>query len=364
MRRLVALLVLALLGATLCGLTNNASGISVNGSTVSNSTFRGELAAITSNTTLSCYIAKLDPTTIAAGVGGASVGAAGAAAWANLRVEGLAIDQYAKRSLKFHASAQTLAKAETSLEGELNAASASASTHCQGSAAEALAEMPSEMRNFEVLAQASSLDLVAKLNTTVPLTLPSMREYYSTHTTDYDTICVSVAVVTPADVTAFDAARTDGLSVAALAKKFSIDPSSKQGGALGCYGPTNADYASVRADTAATPVDTFPKTPFEITYNNSEEALYMSPTKRTPTPFAKAEASVLSDLESANATAANSAKESILDEYYLAIGVDPAFGSWGLSSSGPTVYAPVTPPSRVVGSTTIAALTAGASSYK
>ena len=47
MRRLIALLVIAVLGATLYGLYNNSSGISVNGTTVSSTTVRAELAAIT-----------------------------------------------------------------------------------------------------------------------------------------------------------------------------------------------------------------------------------------------------------------------------------------------------------------------------
>ena len=93
MRRLVALLVIAVLGATFYGLSNNASGISVNGSSVSGSTFRSELAAIATNATLNATSQRLDPASFAAGAGGASMNANGAAAWANLRVEGLAIEQ-------------------------------------------------------------------------------------------------------------------------------------------------------------------------------------------------------------------------------------------------------------------------------
>jgi hypothetical protein len=361
-RRLVALLVLALLGATLYGLSNDSSGIRVNDSSVSNSTFRAELAAISSNTTLSCYIADLDPTSYKPGAGGASMVASGAAAWANLRVEGIAIEQYAQTNLKFRPTATTLAKAETSLADELNAASQSSSTPCTGTSAQALAEMPSEMRSFEVAAQAASLDLVAKLNTTVPLTVASMKTYYSTHTSDYDTICVSVAVVAPNDVTAFQQAQAAGMSVADLAKKFSADPTGKTGGAYGCFAPSSSSYAGVRADTLSTPLNSFATTPQEITYDNQEAALFVAPTTRTVTPFAKAEPSVLSDLESANATAASLEREQILR--YSSIAVDPAFGRYELGSSGPAVFAPATPSSGAVGATTITALGAGASTYK
>lgn len=368
MRRLVSLLVIALLGATLYGLSSNSSGLSVNGATVSSSTFRTELAAITSSPTLSCYIAALDPTSFAPGSGGASMVAGGAAAWANLRVEGIAIDEYASKTLKFHPDAATLAKARTSLEGELSDASASQvnsagqSTPCTGTSAQALAEMPSEMRNFEIAAQAASLDLVAKLNTTIPLTATSMKQYYSAHSSNYDTLCVSVALVDPTQVTAFNEAQAQGMSVAELAKKFSADPSASKGGAYGCYAPGNSAFTAVRSDTNSTALNTFPKTPQYINNNGTEEALFVAPTKRTPSTFTKAEATVVSDVQAANASSANNEKSSIL--FYSAIAIDPSFGRWGIGSSGPTVFAPATPSSKVVGSTTVSALSVGASTYK
>ena len=361
-RRIIFTLVVALLLATFYGLSSLSSGLAVNGTTLSSSTFRTELAAISSNATLACYVAALDPTSFAPGAGGSSMVASGAAAWANLRVEGIALDQYAKTTLKFHPDAATLAKAEESLEGELGDASASQTTPCTGSPIQALAAMPTEMRNFEIRAQASSLQLVAKLNTTIPLTTASARTYYAAHTADYDTICVSVAVVEPAQLTQFAQAQAEGMSVAELAKKFSEDSSGPSGGTYGCFGPGSASFTGVRADTIATALNTFPKTPEYINYNNAEAALFVAPTKRTATSFAKAESAVLTDIQSANASAANTEKESIL--YYSAISIDPAFGRWGLGTSGPQVFAPAVPSSKVVGSQTVAALAVGASTYK
>jgi hypothetical protein len=325
------------------------------------------LAAITANPTLSCYVAALDPASFAPGTGGASMVASGATAWANLRVEGIALNEYAAKTLHFHPDAATLAKAETTLENELSAAATSAaqssqSTPCTGTAAQALAEMPSEMRTFEIAAQASSLDLVAKLNTTVPLTLTSIKQYYSAHAANYDTICVSVALVQPTQVTAFNQAQAQGMSVADLAKKFSGDPTASKGGTYGCFAPGSASFAAVRADTISTALNTFPKTPQYINDNGSEAALFVAPTRRAASTFAKAETTVVSDVQSANASSANTEKESIL--YYSAIAVDPSFGRWGLGTSGPTVFAPATPSSKVVGSTTVSALSGGASSYK
>ena len=358
MRRLVALLVIALIGATLFGLSINSSGISVNGSTVSGSTVRNELAVIDTHPTLACYVALLSTTSFAPGAGGSSVTAAAAAAWANLRVEGLAIDDYATTTLKYHPDAAELANAKTSLEGELSSASQESSTPCKGTSAQALAEMSTEMRNFEVASQAASLDLVARLNTTIPLTVASMKKYYATHTSDY--ICASVAVVDPAQVAAFDASEKAGMSVAALAEKFSADPSGRKGGAYGCFGPSSSSYSGVRTATISNPLNTFSTTPEQITYDGQTAALFVA---RTTTTFAKAEDAILSDLENANATGANTEKESIL-YYHSAIAIDPSFGRWGLNTTGPAVFAPALPSSGAVGAETIAALAVGAARYK
>jgi hypothetical protein len=361
-RRLIVLLVVALLGATWYGISSFSSGLSVNGTTLSASTVRSELAAITSNATLACYVKALDPTSFSPGSGGSSMVASGAAAWANLRVEGIAIDQAVKKSDNFHPDAATLAKAQESLEGELTDASESQTTPCTGSAQQALAEMPAEMRTFEIGAQAASLELVAHLSGATPLTTASARTYYDAHTADYDTICVSVAVVEPSQLTQFAEAQSEGMSVADLAKKFSQDSSGRTGGAYGCFGPGSESFTGVRTDTMSTALNTFPKTPQYIDYDNAEAALFVAPTKRTPTPFAKAEAAVLTDIQAANASLADTEKEGIL--YYSAIAIDPAFGRWGLGTSGPQVFAPALPSSKVVGTQTIAALSVGASTYK
>jgi hypothetical protein len=362
-RRLVALLVIALAGATIFGLSGTSSGLSVNGTSVSNSTIRGELSAISSSTTLQCYLTALDPVSFAPGAG-ATISASGATAWANLRVEGIAIDQYVKTTLKFHPSAATLAKAKSSLLSELTEAATSRQYTCPGSSAAALAAMPTEMRTFEIQAQAASLDLVSKLNKTVPLNLTSMKTYYASHTASYDTICVSVALVAPTDVAAFSAAQSAGASVAALAKQYSADPSGQKGGVYGCFGPSSTSFTGVRSDTSSTPLNTFPTTPQYVSYNSGTYALFVAPTKRTVTPFAKAETAVLSDLETANATTANTEKEKIL--YYSAVAVDPAFGRWGLNNTGPSVFAPATPTSADVGTKSMvkALSTASSATYK
>jgi hypothetical protein len=362
-RRLVALLVIALVGATLFGLSNTSSGISVNGTSVSNTTFRAELSAISSSTTLQCYLEALAPANYAAGAG-SSVATTGATAWADLRVEGLAIEKYARVSLKFRPTKTVLTQAKASLLSELTQAVASNTTPCPGSSTQAFAAMPTEMQTFEVASQAASLDLVNKLNGTIKLTETNIQQYYDAHASDYDTLCVSIALVNPSQVAAFNKAQAAGGTVAELAKQFSADPSGQKGGAYGCYAPSTSSYSGVRADTSSTPLNTFPTTPQYVDYNNATYALFVAPTKRTVTPFAQAQEVVLSDIESANATRANTEKEIIL--YHAAIAVDPAYGRWGLTSTGPTLFAPAVPAKANVGNArTVSALSSASSStYK
>jgi hypothetical protein len=340
-RRIVVLLVLALVGAAAFGFSSASSGISVNGASVSGNAFRAELSAISSTPAIDCYITALNPVSYAPGAGGSTIAAGGAAAWANLRIEGIAIVQYVSDHLNFHPTAASLAQAKMSLEGEMTQAAASASYQCPATSAVALAEMPAEMRNAQIEAQAASLYLVGKLNSTIPLTTSSMETYFASHASSYDTICVSIALVAPAELSAFAAAQAKGESVAALAAQFSADASKTKGGAYGCYAPTSTSYASVRADVGTTKLDTFPATPQMISYNSSTYALFVAPTKRVPATFAQAASAVLADLKAINASAANTEKEKIL--YYDAIAVDPAFGRWGLNSTGPTVFVPALP---------------------
>jgi PPIC-type PPIASE domain len=335
--------------------------VSANHQGVSGYTLNAELSAISHNADLSCYISALDPTSYALGAGSDSVKASAAAIWANLRVEGLAINQYVTTSLKYHADAADLAAAKTSLEDEMTEQAANSTTKCTGTSAEAVAAMPGEMRTSEIQDQASSLYLVKKLDQTVPLTAASLKKYYKSHITDYDTLCVSIALVTPDQVPAFEKAASGGESVADLAKQYSQDPATAaKGGAYGCYPPSSEYYASVRADVAGATFDTFAATPQYTDQSGVEYGLFVAATKRTTTPYAQAASTVLSDLQSANAEAADRVKDSLL--YAAAVHVDPSFGVWGENSSGPTVIAPSTPSiTNVLGAVT---LTSGASTYQ
>ena len=353
MRRITALFVIALILAVLVGRSTISTGVSVNGSTISTAELRAELSAISDSPTLQCYLTAIAPASFAAGGGSSTMAASGVAAWSNLRVEGMAIDQYVRGRLHYVPSSD-LVKAKVSLELEMTQAAASNSLSCPGTAAQALAAMTPTMRDAEVLAQAESLFLVGKLNSTIPLSASALRTYFDAHRSSYDTICISVAEVPMSKVSAFAAAQAKGATVPALAKQFSVDASAARGGAYGCYGPTSVYYAAVRADSGTTAIGTFPKTPLTTSSNGVTYALYVAPTKRTPTPFAQAESAVLADVRTLNATEANTVKNTILGRAVVA--VDPALGRWALGSSGLSVVAPALPSTaEVTGATTLTA---------
>lgn len=342
MRRVIIFLVLAVLGAGWYGLSGSTIALAVNGTSVSETQFHAELRSFQANPGLFCYMSSLANTALAKqGAGRDTVTVAGEVAWANLRVEGIAIDQYVRVALKHRPSAEELATATSSLEGELSQAATQTSNNCPGTPAQALAEMPAELRAAQIEDQASSVYLVSKLNATIPLTASAIKSYYLSHRANYDSFCVSVAVVSPTNLTAFAAAQKQGLSVATLAKNFSVDPSKSKGGSYGCFTPTSSSYASVRSDIGTAAVGHFPTSPISISYNGGTYALFVAATSKTPSTLAQAQSVVISDIQTSNATAANNVKASIL--YDSAVALDPAYGRWGLSSSGPAIFAPGLP---------------------
>jgi hypothetical protein len=363
-RRLIILIVVGLVGAGLYGWTSSSSALSVAGARVSNSTFLTELSAIAKAPTLQCYLDALSHNSLGPGAGGDTINATGAATWSDLRIQGLAVSDYVSQTFHYEPTAKDLAQATSSLEGELTASASSAQYTCPGTSAQALAAMPAEMRTTEVRDQAMSTYLVSRLNSTIPLTLASLKTFYSAHLSEYDTICVSIAVVTPAHVSAFIAAQAKGETVAALATQFSSDPSSAKGGAYGCFPPSNSSFASVRADVGTTKLDAFASTPQYISQGGVEVALFVAPTKETPTPFNQAVDAVYSDIQSLNSTAASSEEESIIRA--SAVGVNPAFGRWGIASSSasPSVFVPSLPASSDALDSSANLTTASASKYK
>ena len=344
MRRVIIILVVAVLGAGWYGFAASPPAVAVNGTSVSPVEFRAELDAFNANPGLYCYMSSLVNAAITKqGAGFDSVTTTSAVQWMNLRLEGLAIDRYVATTLHHVPTGAELASARVALEGELTQAAAHASQNCTGTAAQAVAEMPAAMRNAQIEDQASSAYLLSKLNATIALTPANIKKYFLAHQASYDTLCVAVAIVPQANLAAFAASQSQGMSVAALAKKYSVDASAAKGGSYGCFAANSTSYATVRNDIGTTAVGHFPTTALSYTptAGGPTYGLFVGAISKTPASFATAEGTVISDIQTQNATTGNLIKSNIL--YTAAVVVDPAFGRWGVSSSGPSVFAPALP---------------------
>ena len=131
--------------------------------------------------------------------------------------------------------------------------------------------------------------------------------------------------------------------MAALAKKYSVDSSAPRGGTYGCFAPTSTAYASVRNDIGTTPVGHFPSSPLSYTptAGGTTYGLYVGATSRKAATLVQAEVHVITDIQTANATAASAVRSGIL--YTAAVAVNPDYGRWGLASTGAKVFAPGLP---------------------
>ena len=336
---------MAVLGAGWYGLAGSPAAVAVNGSAVSPVEFRAELAAFNAHPGLYCYVSSLINAAITKpGAGRDTITAASEVQWMNLRLEGIAIDRYVATVLHHVPSAAELSSARAALEGELTQAATHASQNCAGTAAQAVAQMPAAMRQAQVEDQASSAYLLSKLNATIPLTASNIRAYFAAHHANYDTLCIAVAIVPQSSLSAFAASQAKGMSVAALAKKYSADPvTAAKGGAYGCVAPNSSAFASVRSDVGAAALGHFPASPlpYTPTQGGPTYGLFVAATSKEPSTFAAAQGAVISDIQTQNASTGNSVKSNIL--YAAAVSVDPAYGRWGLSASGPSVFAPALP---------------------
>jgi parvulin-like peptidyl-prolyl isomerase len=344
MRRVIAFVVVALVGAAVAGFWIDNSALKVNDQSISDATLRADLTSIQNSQSFECYLTALYPENWGSGAGGATMAVSGVTAWTNLRVEGLALEQFVAKRFKFKFTPSVLDSARSSLIGEMTSAAATANFSCPTSADVALSQLPTSMVNEQLKAQAASLVLVNNLTTSTPLTTPALEKYFAQNSANYDEICVSIALVTAQSLSAFEAAQAQGESVATLAKDFSVDASAKSGGSYGCYGPSSSAYASVRSDVNGTALGHFQTQPFSTSQSGVTYALFVAPTKKTPVTYAQAASAVLSDVQSSNANSANTVKEEIL--YADAITVNPNLGRWGLDSAGPATFVPSVPAKR------------------
>ena len=339
MRRIVLVLIISLVGAGWAGHSLANTALRVDGTTVSEGTLRAELSAIAGSPSYQCYFSPLFGSDFQTTAGSAP-SAAAAAAWTNMRVEGVAIENYVVKNYHFQPSASVLAASEVSLLSEMNSAAATASLHCPASEM-ALRSLGAAVVHEQVYAHAASMELLRHLPPELSSTLAGQQAYFAQHSQDYDRVCVSIALIPAGAQSQFAAQAAAGVSVATLAKSFSADPSATSGGAYGCYGPADSAYPTVRGLVSGVALDKFNTTPRVQTYSGATYLLYVAPTSRTTSAFASVASLVLSDIQKYNATSAGLIQQALI--YHSSIAVDSGLGIWGASNNAIGVY-PVAQP--------------------
>jgi len=329
MRRIVVLLVVSLVGAVFAGRLIDTSAVAVNGSKLSDSTMRAELAVLQSHPSYDCYIGALAAITTTGDAHAFS--AKGAATWARIQVEGLNVVNYVQNHYHWTISTAVLDKSRAIYATDLaNAASAKGVT-CATRASSALHQLPGWFVTDQLTQNAASEYFISKLKSAIPLTSAGLEGFYTAHQSNYDKVCVAIAIVPSAKGAAFAKAQSAGDSVATLARHFSIDATAAHGGADGCYGPASSSYSIVRDYVIGNPTGKFPTTPRQEATSSGTYLIYVAATSRTTTPYASAANLVFSDVQAYNAEIASLAQNQLLAT--AAVVVDPSLGHWDRASA-------------------------------
>lgn len=345
------ILIVALAGAVAAAafaVPSNAA--TVNGASISTSQLNSDLSAIAGSTDYQCL---LDAQIVVATDGSSSLPPiAGVASgtyntsfvdyWLSHMINGRLVQQVASRHLPTLTAAQ-VATARSELEGQIDntLSEVSGSAYeCEVSAAAVLSSLPGSFVNELVRQQAWS-DVLESQQPGAGVTTADLLRYFERHQSDFETQCVSAIVVSSKSTASSLRSQIENgtATFAQLANTDSLDKSSTaDGGALGCFTPTSAEYASVREDTSGLGVGQVSK---PLTGEEDEYALIQL-TSVKPATFSAVRsvvrtAALASGRTRSNALLAKVARRS-------SISVNPSYGRWTAASAAKGVLPPLRPP--------------------
>ena len=328
-------IVLALGLGLLIGGTAPTSAVSVNGHITSQASVKAELNAITSNASYLCYMndSELIRTQGASGLVSpwgattASWSSGYVANWLNQDITNEIIHQAAQAKGLLPLSQADLLNAQTDLLGSMDATlneAAGTEYACNGTATQILETMPTWFVRDQIVAQAESEALLVATGG-IALDSNSVQAYYNTHTSDFDTYCLSAIELTdPTVYPKIQAGLAAGTSFGALAKQYSQDATSAaNNGVLGCIDPTAASYSSVVQDAGK---------------------LILLVTSRTHTPLSKSGMEEIVRREMLAQDAANSSASAKHLITSAAVQVNPLYGHWSRSKALSGIVPPTVPP--------------------
>jgi hypothetical protein len=210
-----------------------------------------------------------------------------------------------------------LADQMTAIFGDVNGSQYACGTVTQpATAAVALASMPSSFVNRNVQFDAT-VAVLEESEAGVGSTTADLQRYYAAHASEFDTTCFTVA-----EYTTQAAAQAAVASVAAGTPFSQVATQVANGGPQGCsilYGVASSLPAGSNLQTLPLGAVSNP-----IAVNSSY--LLIQITKRTPTPFAKAQSEVEAAVQNAGATKARAAVNAA--EKKASVSVDGRYGAW------------------------------------
>jgi hypothetical protein len=192
------------------------------------------------------------------------------------------------------------------------------------------------MQRDLIKAEVASMIVMANIGGTVGTTSKDLQAFYLAHLDQYAKTCASVALVLPSRLSAFEADLQAGATVAQLATKYSSDPSSTKGGAVGCFSPKDGNVSYF----ASLPLHAY-GAPRTIVIYGTTYYLFGAATSRTPLAFSDVSSLVLRDVMTYNAGLASGVKDEIMLKQ--GVSVDPALGVFARVSSSFAIVAPGSP---------------------
>jgi hypothetical protein len=193
---------------------------------------------------------------------------------------------------------------------------------CAPDGSDILAAVPPAFAARLVRAQAAG-DVVLADASGYGLGPGELASFYATHQSDFDTICLSaIQTATQAAAAADRAEIVGGTPFAQVAEATSTDAASAaNGGAIGCFAPTDPAYGSVTQDVAGLAVG-------QVSAANSDQGNYvlLEITSRRTTSYAAAGSAVRQAVLAAGATVADGELKTITKG--ATVSIDPRYGRW------------------------------------
>jgi hypothetical protein len=328
-----------------------ATAVSVDGTSISRATLNSDLATIEQNQAFACYLDASVAIRSGASASLPSVGGQGSSGtynttfvdfWLSQVVNNLLIEQLAQRQhLGLDATALGAGRSDlvSSITGTLEEAAASTgqSAVCAPSGQAVVASLPPAMQNELVRAQAAG-DLVLAHAAGYGLGTSDLDRYFTGHTDQFRTICVSAIQTASESAAALARAAVEaGQSFAAIAKSSSTDAqSAANGGALGCFSATEGAYSTVASDVKGLAAGQVSQP-----ISNNGTYLLLEVTGYVPADFSAVVPAVRQAILGVGSPKASSELTALTRTAQVSL--DPRYGLW-TGARGVGITPPATPP--------------------